>query len=341
MGRKPTKNLNLPPHMRRRLQKSGTAFYYLDTGEKPRREIPLGSDYVLALKKYAELQNAKPAAGTFGDAIGRYMRDELPKLSRNTIKTHSSDAKHLKAFFSTAPMDQIRPVHIRKFLDKHKDKPTTANRCKRLFSTIWNHARGWGYTDAPNPCTGIQGFSLEKRDVYVTDEVFAAVHRHASDALKDALDLAYLTGQRPSDALKMKGSDIANEYLMIDQGKTKKKLRIKVTGELAKLLGRIIVRKAQHKIEHDQLLMNRDGKPFTYPALRNHFDNAKRDAIKEHPELAAGIKSFWFYDLRAKAADDTADTRGEQAASDLLGHDNVSTTQKHYLRRGRVVAPTK
>lgn len=342
MGRKATTNANLPPHMRKRVQKSGKAFYYLDTGEKPRREIPLGPDYVLALKKYAELnQSDKAPAGTFGNAIERYLRDELPKLAKNTIKTHSSDVKHLQQSFTDAPLDQIRPMHIRKFLDKHKDKPTTANRCKRLFSTIWNHARGWGYTDLENPCTGIQGFALGKRTVYVTDAVFAAVHAHASDALRDALDLAYLTGQRPADALKMKGSDIANGHLLIDQGKTQKKLRISVTGELADLLGRIIVRKAQHKIVHDQLLMNRDGKPFTQPALRSHFDRARIKAAQEAPELAADIKAFWFYDLRAKAADDTADARGEQAASDLLGHDNVSTTQKHYLRKGRIVAPTK
>ena len=51
--------------------------------------------------------------------------------------------------------------------------------------------------------------------------------------------------------------------------------------------------------------------------------------------------AFWFYDLRAKAADDTSDDRGDQAASDLLGHDSVKTTQRHSLRRGKIVAPTK
>lgn len=342
MGRKPTKNANLPPHMRRRVQKSGNAFYYLDTGAVPRKEIPLGSDYVLALQKYAVLNRAdKVAPGTFGDAIARYLRDELPKLSKNTRKTHSSDVKHLKKSFSDAPLDQLRPMHIRKFLDKHKDKPTTANRCKRLFSTIWNHARGWGYTDLENPCTGIQGFALPKRTVYVTDAVFEAVHECASDALKDALDLAYLTGQRPADTLKMNGSDIANGFLLIDQGKTQKKLRISVTGELATLLGKIVVRKAQHKIEHDQLLMNRDGKPFTQPALRNHFDKARIKAEKQYPDLVDAIKAFWFYDLRAKAADDTSEARGEQAASDLLGHDSIRTTQRHYLRKGKIVEPTK
>jgi len=57
--------------------------------------------------------------------------------------------------------------------------------------------------------------------------------------------------------------------------------------------------------------------------------------------LAEQIKKFWFYDLRSKAADNTMEQRGEQPASDLLGHESVRTTQRHYLRREKVVAPTK
>ena len=57
--------------------------------------------------------------------------------------------------------------------------------------------------------------------------------------------------------------------------------------------------------------------------------------------MAEQIKKFWFYDLRAKAADNTMEQRGEQPASDLLGHESVRTTQRHYLRREKVVAPTK
>lgn len=50
---------------------------------------------------------------------------------------------------------------------------------------------------------------------------------------------------------------------------------------------------------------------------------------------------MWFYDLRAKTADDTADDLDEQAASNLLGHENVQTTRRHYLRRGKIVDPTR
>ncbi|MEO6918549.1 MAG: hypothetical protein ABI171_05795 [Collimonas sp.] len=85
----------------------------------------------------------------------------------------------------------------------------------------------------------------------------------------------------------------------MDQGKTKK-LRTSITGELTTVLGRIVVRKAQHKIENDQLLMNGDDKVFRLPALRGHFD-------------------------RAKAADDTSDDRGDHAASDQPDYFNFAT----------------
>lgn len=343
MGRKPTIHLNMPPGMRPRTQKSGTVFYYLDTGGKPRKEIPLGSDYIAALRKYVELQEIVAPIGVikFGDVIEKYEREVLPTLATTTIGTHKSDMKHLHASFKDAPLSQIRPMHIREFLTKHQDKKTTANRCKRLFSTLWNHARGWGYTDAENPCVGIMGHSIEKRQVYITDEVFDAVYAEASEQLREALDFGYLTGQRPGDALKTRVEDIVDGVLVIDQGKTGKKLRISITGELAALLERILARKDGHKTEHGQLLMNRDGMPLTKQVLRDHFKKAKEAATTARPDLKAAIGEFWFYDLRAKAADDSADERGEQAASDLLGHDSVKTTRRHYLRRGKIVVPTR
>lgn len=342
MGRKPSKNSNLPPHMRKRVQRSGRTFYYLDTGEKPRREIPLGDDYIVALRKYAELHEiAKVACPTFGDVITKYEVDVLPTLADSTQRTHSSDLKHLRHDFGGAALDQIRPVTIREFLDKHRDKPTTANRCKRLFSTLWNHARGWGYTDAENPCVGIMGHSLKKRDVYVTDEVFDAVRACASEPLREALEFSYLTGQRPGDALKARMDDIEDGMLAVDQGKTGKKLRIAIVGQLAELIARIQVKKAAHKTVHAQILMVRDGQPMTKQILRDHFKKAKDAAAAKYPELAKAIMEFWFYDLRAKAADDTSAERGEQAASDLLGHDSVKTTKRHYLRRGKIVGPVK
>jgi integrase len=163
----------------------------------------------------------------------------------------------------------------------------------------------------------------------------------ASGPLRDAMDLAYLTGQRPADALKMTEHDIIGGHLIVTQEKTKQPLRIRIVGELAALLERIEARKAGCKIKTAALLVNQHGKRLTGPTLRSQFDKAKAAAAVKAPAMASDIEKFRFYDLRAKAADDTADGRGEEAARDLLGHDSVRTTQKHYLRRGKIVTPTK
>ena len=59
------------------------------------------------------------------------------------------------------------------------------------------------------------------------------------------------------------------------------------------------------------------------------------------PAFAAEIRAFWFYDLRSKAAGDIAEIHGDQAATDLLGHDSVKTTKNHYLRRDKIVSPSR
>jgi len=335
----------MPPHMHPRTQRSGKVYYYMyQKGEDgKRKEIALGDDFILALKKYAEL-NVVVAAGvgaTFSDVYKRYLVDALPKLAPSSARMWRSDIKHLLESFADAPLSQIKPVNIRHFLDDHADKPTTANRCKRVFSVMWNKARGWGYTDLPNPCEGIQGHSLEKRTVYISDAIYQAVWAAASTPLRDAMDLAYLTGQRPADALKMTEHDVIDGHLIVTQEKTKQPLRIKIVGELATLLARIEARKAGHKVKTAGLLVNHSGKRLTAPALRAQFDKARDVAAVAAPTLASAVKDFRFYDLRAKAADDTADGRGEEAARDLLGHESVRTTQRHYLRRGKIVTPTK
>lgn len=343
MGRKPTVNLNLPPHMRKRIFGGKTYYYLRSTVDGKRKEVPLGSDFILALRKYADLNviDAPHRCATFADVQKKYMTDAVPKLASSTARMYASDIKHLMASFQDAPLDQIKPMNIRMFLDDHADKPTTANRCKRLFSTMWNQARGWGYTDLPNPCEGIRGHALAKRTVYITDAMYAAVYAQASAPLRDAMDLAYLTGQRPADTLRMTEHDIIDGHLIVTQAKTQQPLRIILAGKLAELVERIRARKATHKIVTGALLTNTNGKRLTAPVLRNHFDAARKAAAKASPAMKKAIEGFHFYDLRAKAADDTSDMRGDQAASDLLGHDSVKTTQRHYLRRGKIVGSTK
>lgn len=53
--------LRLPVNMRARRQKSGRVLFYYDAGGRPRREVPLGDDYSMAMRRYQYLVNG--AAG--------------------------------------------------------------------------------------------------------------------------------------------------------------------------------------------------------------------------------------------------------------------------------------
>lgn len=336
------------PNLRARLQKSGTTFYYFDAGGKPRKEIPLGSDYVLAVRKWAELMAAPekdtPVA-TFIDLIEKYEREELPELAASTRATFKSDLKHLREFFgkpSPAPIDQIAPKHIDALLRWKKTQPTTANRLKRLFSLLFNKARAWGYTQQQNPAIGVRGLAVkDKRKVYVNDELFAAVRDCAGAPLRDAMDLGYLTAQRPGDALKLTEREIIDGALVVRQGKTGQRLSITIEGELASAIERIKARKAGYKVWSANLVVNLRGLPLTKQMLRDQFARAKLDAIGKHPGMAAQIKDFWFYDLRTKASTDVQKTRGLQGAADLLGHASIKTTADNYSPHGKTSRPTK
>ncbi|MCO7641924.1 tyrosine-type recombinase/integrase [Pseudomonas sp. S 311-6] len=360
MGRKPTKNLNLPPRMRARAQRSGRVFYYYDAGGKPRKEIPLGPDMVAAIRQWAELEGERPTgiqlAPTFLEAAQAYIKEVLPTKSPRTQSDNLEELSCLREYFGNppAPLDQIRPQHIALYktwrsqksrewyASKGRQAPPNAghvraNRDLALFSHIFNHARATGLTDAPNPCLGVPKNTESGRDIYVQDKAFDLVYKHARQPLRDAMDMLYLTGQRPQDIIKMTDQHIRDGAIDVQQGKTGKKLRLMIVGELATLIDRIQARRAQHPITPPCLIVTESGQSLTLRNLQKMFKDARNAA-----GLAAD-DSFQLRDLRAKAATDTADASGDiRQAQRQLGHSSLQMTE-HYVRNrlGDKVKPTR
>lgn len=342
MGRKPSRNKNLPAGMRARHRGKFGTYYYLDTGDLPRKEISLGKDYVLAVQKWAELTSAKPIADlvTFRYAAERYIRDILPSKAPATQKDNLRELNQLYKFFDDppAPLETIDPVHVNQYLVFRSSAKVRANREKALFSHIWNYARGQGLTNRENPCRGIKGFKETGRDVYVDDDIYALVLKHAELPLKDAIELAYLTGQRPADVLRYTRADIKSGELSVMQGKTRAKVRLQIIGELADLVQRI----SSRKVMSLSLINAMDGTPLTKYMLRGAFDRARDAAVIAHPELEAKIREYQFRDLRAKAGTDKEEQEGMAAAKDQLGHTNEAMTAKYVRhRKGKLTTPTK
>lgn len=344
MGRKPSKP-GAVPRLRARRQKSGRVHYYYDHGlvDGKRREEPLGPDYGLAIKRWAEIENAgsAPVAAvvTFRLVAEHYMRTVAPTKALRTFQDNQREVENLYQFFDDppAPLEAIQPVNVRQYLTWRTREGTgyvRANREKALLSHIWNFAREKGYTALPNPCAGIKGHREAGRDVYLEDMEYRRVWEAADACLRDAMDLAYLTGQRPADTLRMSEMDIRDGALHVRQGKTGAKLRIAVSADLEAVLARIRARKAGHKVYNTRLVVNEHGRAIGVNAMSRRWKRACE---------AAGVDGVQFRDLRAKAGTDKTESAGDiRQAQQQLGHTSVVMTEAYVRnRRGQKVTPTR
>ncbi len=132
------------------------------------------------------------------------------------------------------------------------------------------------YTDAPNPCQGVKGFTESGRDRYVSDVEFRAVHQAAHPTVQDAMDIALLTGQRPADVLKIMRTDVRDGAIFVRQNKTGAKRAIEIIGELAEVFARIDARPRDRLSAY--LIQDDDGRPLTMCMLRSRFDKARKAA---------------------------------------------------------------
>lgn len=345
---------DLPPRMLRRTKRLASGkvwegFYYNGRDDNGKRvEIPLGTDLNEAKRKWAELE-CKPApveTGLMRVIFDRYERDIIPTKAPKTQKDNLGCMVKLRKVFDTAPINAITPQHIAMYRDERgADAPVRANREIALFSHVWNLAREWGYTAKENPVKGVRKNKEKPRDYYADDAVWGAVYAVACVELQDAMDLNYLTGQRPADVLKMRLADIKDGAIEVQQNKTKKKLRILLDdGGIRTELGKVIdrIKGRERKVASLFLIATPAGKALNQWTLRTRFDDARADAVKAaqkagYDALADRIKAFQFRDIRPKAASEM--DLGH--ASKLLGHTEHEITEKVYRRVGETVKPTR
>ncbi|MGY2317321.1 tyrosine-type recombinase/integrase [Pseudomonas sp. SDO5522_S412] len=344
-----TEYRHLPPRMyqRTRKRKNGTtwtSFYYRDASGK---DIPLGKDLDKARLKWAELEaKDKPGDLTIMKGIfDRYVRDVIPKKGARTQTDNLAELKQLRPTFDSAPIDSITPANIAGYRDARTAK-VRANREIALLSHVFNMAREWGLTERENPCQGVRKNKEVPRDYYANAVVWDAVYGMAEPELKEAMDLGYLTGQRPADVIIMRSDDTEGDYFLVTQGKTGQKLRILMRTEsgensLGKLVREITERNVGHPSKY--LLINRHGKRMTKGMLRLRWDKAREKARLKaidqgDPLLAAKIAGFQFRDIRPKAASEILDI-GD--ASLLLGHSKQEITKRVYRRIGATAKPSK
>lgn len=320
MGRRRTRDRHLPA----RVYLHHGAYWF-----RPREggAINLGDDLGVALAKYAGLIDTQWRGRTTGDVIDRYRTEVLPlKRSLYTREYEAVSLGRLKTVFGHMLPDAITAQHCYQYIDgrrrKKDGKPATvaARHEIALLGHVLAKAIRWGVATR-NAARGLDfGPRAEKRRQVTMAEVMA-LRELASERMRVAIDLAVWTGQRRGDLLALRRDQLTDDGIVFRQGKTGAQVLIEWSDDLRAIVDR--AKRLSPQIPAEYLVRKPSGQPYTPDGFSAIWQRLMAKHVK------AGGARFSFHDLRSVSADGAATP---EEARDRLGHTDVATTKRFYLR---------
>jgi hypothetical protein len=322
--------------------------YYLDNragqhqADGP-QEIRLGTDYERALQRWRELVLLAPMqAGTIGEAMARWERDELPGYRESTRRDYGLCLSAIRPVFGPAAWSRVDMPVLARYLAERKAK-TRANRELALLSIVWGRARLWGMTKLPYPAAGVKHWKNKEtpRTSPMTTEVFKAVREHACWTLGLAMDTALATAMRLTDVLGLTVPPAGENRLVFVASKTGKPAFFDL--RKSPLLQDVLLRRSQAAPHMDTIVVTPSGKLVSERMLRDRWDRAASlaaGAAKEagNAELAEAIEGSWMRDHRKLAAKSTGSAA---KAARLLQHSSEAVTRAHYFDGAEELEPAQ
>lgn len=324
-------------HTRKRKSGRVVTYYFYDMRGTGQADVPLGTDYDGAIKKWDEIYNRKPRIiGTLEEAFEVWERDVLPAYTnRHTKDGYRKQLARIRPVFGPATWDSITVPHLKGYLNRRSAK-VQANREIALLSVIWNWAVVEGYTPVKWPAAGMERSRWKNKEsprlFEVTDDLFNAVYQEATQMLRDCMDIATATGLRLTDVRTITMPN--NNMLRFQANKTSKPAYFDISASA--VLSTINARRAKLPADHIMFLTTENGKPVTASMLRYQYDKARAAAAEKaekagNQELAQRIRAMYLRDMRKRAAD-LAET--DDQAAQLLQHSDKKLTSKHYRTKG-------
>lgn len=274
---------------------------------------------------YEALINNKKDEGIFDGLVDSFFNSgDFKELATETQKDYRKYAVKVLAVFGTMQPDNIRPEHIRKYMDKRGVKSRIqANREKAFISRVFR----WGYERGMvkmNPCKGVKQFKESARTRYITNNEYDALYSVAPPVVRVAMELAYLCCARQADVLSMKTSQLIDEGILIQQSKTGV-AQIKGWGSrLRSAVNMATLLPLNSGMSSVFVIHQPSGAGYTRDGFNSRWMKAKKEAKEKYPELNF---DFTFHDLKAKGISDLSGSLYDKQA--ISGHKNASQTARY------------
>ncbi len=245
--------------------------------------------------------------------------------ARNTPRTISLKKTYLRRFadfVGDIPIRDIKRAHVEDFISHRavEGNPPANNRTLTVLKHFFNFAIAREVLDT-NPVVGVKKFPEARRPIKILSDkelkTFFDYCRNADPFLYDVSMIAYNTGLRRGDILKIKGTDVDAERRVLT-------VRVsKLRGELVLYLplnaNALEVLERRERDHSNGYLFPGRNVPHVVD-FKQHFARAKK---------ATGI-DFRFMEFRHNCAT-TLLRKGVDiyTVKEILGHSNISTTARY------------
>ena len=358
MGRKRlAKNRAFPPNL---YQNPAGYFYYKNPQTKQQKG--LGRDRAHAFSEAraanAVLATLKPSslADWVAGKVEYTLSEWLPLYNQlwqekvqptpSTVKASDSYLRRLaECEFAHRKLSDISTLMVAQYLDAYKVErgaPSARQMRSKLHDVLrWAETQGL-IEVGRNPVTATRAHKVTVARERMTLDQFLAVREHASVSLRNAMNLALVTGQRREDVLRMKFADWYDGRLHVAQGKSGGRTRLALSGEirLSKLGLSIsdVIKACRDSIASPYLVHHtrntgraRPGHCVKGDTIGEMFTDARNDAGIEAQD---GRTPITFHEIRSLAERLYRDEFGPGFAQAILGHKNAAMTDKYNDLRG-------
>lgn len=267
---------------------------------------------------------------------------ELRRLSKRTIKGYYNNTmlclNYIEKHFKVTEIEEIRTLHLKKYVQYLIGRdlsPSYANGILKSLRAFFKFVMEEEYITT-NPVLRVSWQKEGKVLIQAfTDEEVKAlldafdVSSFLSCRNKLILAIAFDTGARNTEICSILTQDIKENIILI-HGKGNKERNVPLTPYLRKLMLKYD-RLREHyfddkKIEYDNYLLSRTGRPLTKEALEHIFNQANEKAqIRSDIRCSPHTARHYYAQANLRNGLDV------YSLSRLLGHENINIT-KRYLQ---------
>jgi integrase len=334
MGRVRTRRKDLPPGLH--FDDRFGVYFYRGTRGGARLYRPLGKvTREAAIRAWVEItkpRQVEAPAGTVGELLDRYERDEMGELAAATktnYKWHLGKLRERwgKREYAVTADEAVRRGALR-VMDVSACLREAKAAGKGYFSVaygigvlqgVFAKAREWGLTEY-NPCVGAKRKQPEKKTRLPELEAIEAVAARARPRMRLMIELARRTGMRQTDIRNLQVQQIG-AVLAVVQAKTGMEQDWDITPALEAIFAE--AEKLPGRACSMFVFPQRNGKPLSEQGFQSEWRTLKT--------------GFQFRSIRKWAINQVIAAGGN--ATDFAGHFDARTTRRHYDLTVKKVRP--